>query len=119
MKWSPEYKKAMDLVELWVLLKTWYDEHFYNGRPLIQLQRQLSHITPNLNEVEITTWIWSVYSGSKVLKNQAVALSIEYRTNLTDTLEEAGKVPAATHIRNIQRREYYFTLDTRIKYIKG
>ena len=32
VKWSPEYKKEMDLVELWVLLKTRYGKHCYNGQ---------------------------------------------------------------------------------------
>ena len=40
VKWSPKYKEAMDLVELWVILKTIYEEHHYNGRQITQLQRQ-------------------------------------------------------------------------------
>ena len=45
----------MDLVELWVLLKTQYEKHHYSGRQLTQLQRQFPHVTCNVNEIEITT----------------------------------------------------------------
>ena len=88
-----------------MLLKTQYYKHCYNGRRLIQLQHQFPHITTDANETEITTGLQSAYSGKKIAKNQAKALSIKYCTNLTDALEEWGKVPAAKHIRNIQRRE--------------
>ena len=57
-----------------------------------------------------------MYSRSKTAKNQAEALSIEYCNNLVDAIEEAGKGPAATHVRNIQRREEDRTLARRIKY---
>ena len=60
VKWSPEYKKAMDLVELWVLLKTRYDEHCYNGRQLTQIQPQFPHVTSKFNETEIITRLQSV-----------------------------------------------------------
>ena len=43
---------------------------------------------------------------------------IKHRTNLIDDLAEAGKGPAAIHIRNMQQRENYFTLYKRIKYIE-
>ena len=49
----------------------------------------------------------------------AEALSIEYRTNIVNAIEEVGKVPAATHVRNIQRREEDRILARSIKYIKG
>ena len=54
----------MDLVELWVLLKTRYDENRYNGWQLTHLQRQFKYITHNVNETEIATGI----SGRKVAK---------------------------------------------------
>ena len=41
---------------------------------------------------------------------------IGYRTNLADALEESGKVPAVTHVSNMQRSEEYRTLSRRIKY---
>ena len=90
----------MGLVELWVLLKTRYEEHHYNGQQLTQLHRQFPQVTPDVNEVAIITGIISAYSGSKLTKNQAEALGIEYRTNLTNALKEAGKDPAAMHIHN-------------------
>ena len=68
VKWSPEYKKSMDLVELWVLLKTRCDTQRYNGRRLTQLQQNFPHGTPNVNNIEITIGIISVYSGRKVEK---------------------------------------------------
>ena len=105
----------MDLVERWVLLKAHYAEHQYNSRKLSQLQRQFPHVTYNVNKTEITTGLQSAYSGRKVAKNQAEALSIEYRTNVTDTQVEAGKGPASMHVHNIQRREEYQTLTRRIK----
>ena len=40
----------MYLVEVWVLLKTRYDEHRYNGQRLTQLQREFTHVTPNVND---------------------------------------------------------------------
>ena len=43
-------------------------------------------------------------------KRKAEALSIEYRTNLADALEDSEKVPAATHVKNMQRREEYRAL---------
>ena len=101
---SPEYKKAMDLLELWVLLKTQYGKHFYNGQWLTQLQRKFTHITYNANEAEITIGIWSDYPVRKVEKNQAEDMSIEYRTNNAYALEEVGKVPASKHILNFKRR---------------
>ena len=39
---------------------------------------------------------------------------MEYRTNLSDTLEESGKSSAATHIRNMQIREEDRTLSRQI-----
>ena len=45
----------MDLVELWVLLKNRDGDHRYNGWWLTQLQRQFPHVTPNVNDTEITT----------------------------------------------------------------
>ena len=47
----------MDLVELWVLLKTRYDEHYYNSWRLNQIQWRFPHVTTNVNEAEITTGI--------------------------------------------------------------
>ena len=49
----------MYLVELWVLLKTQYDKHRYNGWQLTQLQRKFPHVTPNINDIEITTGLRS------------------------------------------------------------
>ena len=118
VKWSPKYNKEMDLVELWVLLKTRYDKHHYNGQQLTQIKYKFPHVTPNTNEAEIKTGIWSEYSVSKVSKNQAEALSIEYCTILSDALEGAGKGQAATHIHNMQRRDEYRTLSRRVKYTK-
>ena len=43
---------------------------------------------------------------------------MNYRTNLADALQEAGKVTSAMHIRNMQRMQEYFTLPRRIKYIE-
>ena len=40
----------MDLVELWVLLKTQYGEHHYNGRQRTQLKRQFPQVTYNVHE---------------------------------------------------------------------
>ena len=95
----------MYLVEIWVLLKTQFEEHHYNGRKLTQLQRQFPHVTYNFNDTEITTGIWTAYSGRETSTNQALALSIEFRTNLADTIEEVGKGPESMHVRNMQRRE--------------
>ena len=53
MKWSPKYNEAMDLVELWVLLNTRYEEHYYNGRQPTQVQRQFPQVKYNVNEAEI------------------------------------------------------------------
>ena len=55
VKWSLKYKEAMDLVEIWVLLKTRYKEHCYNSRRLTQPQRQFPWVTSNVNETEIIT----------------------------------------------------------------
>ena len=60
MKWSPEYNKLMDLVELWVLLKTLYEEHHYNCQQITQLQRQFIHVTYDVNDVENITGIQSL-----------------------------------------------------------
>ena len=40
----------MDLVELWVLIKTQYEEHNYNGQQLTHLQRQFPQVSSNVNE---------------------------------------------------------------------
>ena len=55
VKWSPEYKNAMNFVEFWVLLNILYYEHNYNGRRLTQLQQQFPHVTSDINEVDILT----------------------------------------------------------------
>ena len=109
----------MDLVELWVLLKTLYEEHHYNGRWLIQPQYQFPHVTSNINETEITTGTRSAFSGRKSAKNQTEALSIEYCTNLANALEEAGKGPTAMHVRNMQKIEENRNLARQVKYTKG
>ena len=44
-----EYEKLMDLVELWVLLKTLYEEHRYNCQQLNQIQRKFLHVTSDVN----------------------------------------------------------------------
>ena len=67
------------------------------------------------NEVEITKVLQSVCLGMKAAKNQDEALSIKYRTNLANSLKEAGKGPAAMYIRNIQWREEDLTLARWIK----
>ena len=76
-----------------MLLKTSYLRHHYNGQQLSHLERQFLHIKYGGNEVDIITGILSLYSGGKLIKNQAEDLSIEYRTNISNDLEEAGKVP--------------------------
>ena len=48
----------MGLVELWVLLKNWYNKYRYNGRWLTEIQRQFPHVTPNVNKAEIKTELW-------------------------------------------------------------
>ena len=53
MKWSPEYENAMYLVELWVLLKTQYEENQYSGQKITQIQQKLPQITSDVNEVSI------------------------------------------------------------------
>ena len=87
VKWSLKYKEAMDLVELWVLLKTQYKEHHYNKRRLTQLQRQSTQITYKVNETDIIIGLLSEYSGNKAAKKQAEALSIKYRNKIVDALE--------------------------------
>ena len=77
------------------------------------------HVTYNVNEADIVTGLQSAYVGSKVTRNWAEDLSIKYRTNLSNYLEEAGKGPAATHICNIQRIKEYCTMAICIKYIEG
>ena len=47
----------MDLVELWVSLKTRYDKHPYNSRRLTQLHQKFPHIASNVNEAKVTTGI--------------------------------------------------------------
>ena len=54
----------------------------------------------------------------KAAKKQAEALIIEYRTNLADALEDSGKGPAATDIRNMQRREEDHTLSRQVNTLK-
>ena len=49
----------MDLVELWVLLNTWYEEYQYNGHRLTQLQRQFPQVKSNTNETETITGLQS------------------------------------------------------------
>ena len=41
VKWSPDYNKAMDLVELWVLLKARYYKHCYRVWQITQIQRKI------------------------------------------------------------------------------
>ena len=94
----------MNLVELWMLLKNEYEEHHYNIHRLVQIKRKFSHVTYDAGEIAIKVGIWSASSGRKTTKNQYEALIIEYHTNITDALEEAGNSPAATHVRNMQRR---------------
>ena len=81
----------IDLLEIWVLLKTQYDEHLYNGQRLAQIQRQFPHVAYDANEVNIVTGVQSAYSGRKVTKNQAEALSIEYCTNLVYSLQRVSQ----------------------------
>ena len=59
----------MGLVELWVLIKTQYEENHYNGRQLTHMQRQFPQVKSNVNETEIITGLQSVYSGRKGKKN--------------------------------------------------
>ena len=119
VKWSPEYEKAVDLVKLWVLLNTRYYEHHYNGQRITQLQWKFPHVTSNINKVDIITEIWYAYLVSKVTKNQAEDLSIEFCTNIYDAIKEAVQVPASMHIPYMQQREEDCTLDIQIKYIAG
>ena len=88
-------------------------------RQLTQIQRQFPHVTYNVNKTEIKTGLQPAYSGRKLAKNQAEALSIEYCTNLANALYVAGEDPAATHVHNIQRREEDHTISRRKKYIEG
>ena len=67
----------MDLVKLWVMLKTRYKEHHYNRRQLTQIQRQFTQVLLNVNETEIIKGLQSAYSGMKVAKKKAQALSIK------------------------------------------
>ena len=69
-----EYKKVMDLVELWLLLNT---RHCYNGWQLTQIHQQFPHVTSDVNEVDIITGLQSEYLGRKITKNQAEAMSIK------------------------------------------
>ena len=108
----------MDLVELWLLLKTRYEEHYYNVRQITQIKKQLPHVISGVDEVAITVGIQPVQSGRKITKNQAEALRIKYCTNLSKSLEESGKYPAATHVRNMQQRQEDRTLARWIKYIE-
>ena len=41
---------------------------------------------------------------------------MEHHTNISDALKEAGKLPAAMHVRNMQQQEEDRTLAIRIKY---
>ena len=77
----------MDLVELCVLLKTWYDEHSYNDWWLAQIHQQFPPAASDINELDNLTGVQLVYLGRKVTNNEAKALSIEYRTNLDDSLK--------------------------------
>ena len=102
VKWSPEYDKAVDLVELWVLLKDTCEDHHYNVRKLTQLQQQFPHVISGVNEVAIITRIQYACLEIKITKNQSEALRIEYRTNLAYALKEVGTGPSSIHVRNIQ-----------------
>ena len=106
------------IVEIWVMLKTRYDENCYNDWRLTQIQQKYSHVTSTTNEAEMTLGLWSAYSERKVSKNQDETLKIEYCTNLAYALEEAGKGPSATHMRNKKIREEDCTLYIQIRYSK-
>ena len=84
-----------------MLLRTRYEKHRFSGWKLAKLQRQFPHVTSYVNEVDIITGIKSAYLGHKVTTNQAEDMSIKYRTNIINTLKEAGKIPAAMHIHNM------------------
>ena len=101
----------MALVELWVLLNTGSEEYHYIRRRLTQIQRKFPLVTSDINELAIVIGLQSTYSVRKTTKNQAEALSIEYRTNLSDDLKGSGKVPAAMHVRNMQSQEVDRTLN--------
>ena len=91
----------MYLVKLWLLLNTIYEENHCNSHRLAQLKRQFPHVKYDVDEVAITTGLWSMYSVSKTTNNMDEALSVKYNTNIADALEEAGKGPVVTHVRYI------------------
>ena len=40
VKWSPEYKRDIDLVEIWTIIHTRHKENYYNVRRITQLLRK-------------------------------------------------------------------------------
>ena len=49
VKWSMQYNKTINLVELWVLLKNRYEKHCYSERQLTHIRRQFPYVTYDVN----------------------------------------------------------------------
>ena len=64
-----EYKKLMNLVELYVLRKTRYDKHNHSGWKLNWMQHKFAPVKSNINEAEVITDLRPEYSVSKLAKN--------------------------------------------------
>ena len=118
--WSPTYARSCTTLKYWKARLDHVLGLNKNAHYLIRLQRQLHlQYDPSLSTNSVLQQVILAYAERRRCKKIAKSLSIEYRTRLALAKEEAGNIPAATHLRNMNRIEDQRRLFQNIRFMEG
>ena len=116
--WSPTYQKAHTRIKYWSLRLLYIKKVFHNSKYLQRLQRRLCIEYTRMSVEEVTEEVQKAHDERRRIKNIAESLSIEYRTRLAQAKEAENDIPAATHLRNMNKAEAQRRLFRTIKVVE-
>ena len=120
VQWSPQFKKSSIILEYWLQYRSYHTCLHPNIRLLITLQRQACIIySPSLSVDEIDGKIILAYKHRHNCKKNAASLSLEYRTQLTNTKKEAGECFTVVYICSLNNTEVSRRLFQDIRHMEG
>eukprot|EP00979_Chaetoceros_neogracilis_P017703 scaffold10267_cov270-Chaetoceros_neogracile.AAC.1 len=118
--WSPSYAKSCTKLKYWKARLDHVKGLNRNAAYLIRLQRDLKiQYDSTLSIDDVLQQVIQAYAERRRCKKIAVSLSLEYRTRLALAQEEAGNIPAATNLRNMNNREEQRRMNANIRFMEG
>ena len=118
-KWSPAYRRARLALEYWQGHLAHSKGLCSNVKKLQKLQRKVKlRYDPTLTRDDLLVKVKDAFTERRRCNKASERLSREYRHRLAAAKEDAGNIPAATHLRNMNRIEAQRQLFRNIRYME-